>query len=127
MVGKKIGFDIFSGLPDELHSHILSFLPMKTAASTSLLSRKWRYLFACNPNLVFDNHKVSTSFINFVDRVLALQGNSPVHKFSLIIKDDDRANPVVPIRIFTWILNVLRRGVSDLNLFVDLQSESLLP
>ncbi|KAJ4873794.1 F-box/LRR-repeat protein [Raphanus sativus] len=87
MVGKKIGFDIFSGLPDELHSHILSFLPMKTAASTSLLSRKWRYLFAY----------------------------------------DDRDNPVVPIRIFTWILNVLRRGVSDLNLFVDLQSESLLP
>ncbi|CAA7016708.1 unnamed protein product [Microthlaspi erraticum] len=152
--------DLISGLPDPLISHILSFLTTKEAASMSVLSSKWRYLFAFVTNLDFDasvyltpreeikipvridgimemitqrKSSVPTSFMDFVDRVLALQDNSPVHKFSLKIRDGD--DPVDPIRIFRWILNVLERGVADLKLGLDLErdltqgieSDSLLP
>ncbi|XP_010512148.1 PREDICTED: F-box/LRR-repeat protein At4g14103-like [Camelina sativa] len=140
--------DVISDLPEALCCHILSFLPTKEAASTSVLSKKWRYLFANVPNLDFDDsvyvnpreerkfptsprevtrmfyerkNKVSTSFMDFVDRVLALQGNSPLHKLSLKVTDG-----VDPLRINSWIDNVLERGVSDLDLDIGLESEFFL-
>ncbi|XP_010435188.1 PREDICTED: F-box/LRR-repeat protein At4g14103-like isoform X1 [Camelina sativa] len=123
--------DIISSLPEAINCHILSFLPTKEAASTSFLSKKWRYLFAFVPNLDLDYsvylnpmNKLdnSTSFMDFVDRVLALQGNSPLHKFSLKVRDG-----VDPVRITSWIHSVLERGVSDLDLHLDFESEYLLP
>ncbi|CAH8256561.1 unnamed protein product [Arabidopsis lyrata] len=141
--------DIISGLPEFLISHILSFLTTKEAASTSVLARKWRYLFAFVPNLDFDdsvhlslgkknpvisgedyleminerNNQLSTSFMAFVDHVLALQGNSPLHKFSLKFGD----GVVDRFRVIRWILKVLERGVSDLELDMHLKWKSSLP
>ncbi|XP_010469324.1 PREDICTED: F-box/LRR-repeat protein At3g59200-like [Camelina sativa] len=115
--------DLISNLPNPLISHILSYLPTKEAASTSVLSKKWRYLFAFVTNLDFDDSdyendvgrsdaEISTSFMGFVDRVLALQGNLTVNRFSL-----DCSNFDIDLdRVTGWILNVLGRGVSDLDL-----------
>ncbi|VVB11689.1 unnamed protein product [Arabis nemorensis] len=50
--------------------------------------------------------------MEFVDRVLSLQGNGTVNKFSLTCCGDG----VDPARITCWILNLLKRGVSDLDL-----------
>ncbi|CAL9245801.1 unnamed protein product [Arabidopsis halleri] len=115
--------DIISSLPNPLVSHILSFLPTKEAASTSVLSKKWRYLFAYVTNLEFDDSdyqhdkpksddELSTSFMEFVDRVLALQGNGSINRFSLDCSNYD----VDLARVTGWILNVLGRGVSDIDL-----------
>lgn len=136
------GRDVISGLPEALSCHILSFLPTKEAASTSVLSRKWRYLFAFVPNLDFDDSvylnpvnqkkipititdfmeisedELSTSFMDFVDRVLALQGNSPLDRFSLKVKDG-----VDPSRINSWIDNVSERGLSNLDLYIGIRLE----
>ncbi|ESQ44165.1 hypothetical protein EUTSA_v10006442mg, partial [Eutrema salsugineum] len=105
--------DIISGLPNPLISHILSFLPTKEAVSTSVLAKRWRFLFASVTNLDFESgdDENSTSFMEFVDRVLALQGNAPLSKFSLNCSDYPD-----PDRVNGWILNVLRRGVSELDL-----------
>ncbi|KFK41208.1 hypothetical protein AALP_AA2G099400 [Arabis alpina] len=63
--------------------------------------------------------------MDFVDRVLALQGDSPIHKFSLKIEDGN--DPVDPNHIFSWILNVLQRGVLDLDLCMDLIKDCQFP
>ncbi|CAA0387382.1 unnamed protein product [Arabidopsis thaliana] len=117
--------DRISSLPNPVVSHILSFLPTKEAASTSVLSKKWRYLFAYVTNLDFDDSdyqdgkpksdaELSRSFMEFVDRVLALQGNGSVNKFSLECSNYD----VDLARVTGWILNVLGRGVSELDLSI---------
>ncbi|XP_019093545.1 PREDICTED: LOW QUALITY PROTEIN: putative F-box/FBD/LRR-repeat protein At3g59240 [Camelina sativa] len=109
MNSTKMDIDIISDLPEALICHILSFLTTKEAALTSLLSQKWRYLFAYRPNLDFDDserNEVHRGFMDFVDRVLGLQGNSTIDRFSL--KCD-------------------RRGVSDLDLRGALVSNHSMP
>ncbi|KAG2324750.1 hypothetical protein Bca52824_007478 [Brassica carinata] len=105
-------------LPDNLLCHILSNLSTKEAALTSVLSKRWRYLFALVPNLYFESfssqHPDHTSFIDFVDRVLRLRGKDRVNKFSLKCGDGFEDEDVYP-----WISNVLRHGVSDLSLHVS--------
>ncbi|KAF8046370.1 hypothetical protein N665_3764s0001 [Sinapis alba] len=113
--------DLFNKLPDPVISHILSFLPTtKEAASTSVLAKRWRYLFAFVPNL--NLHGVSKSFMDFVERVLALQGDSPIKEFSLNVKTG-----VDPESVDRWICNVLQRGVTHLDLFMEFDEEYSLP
>ncbi|GAB2234173.1 hypothetical protein Droror1_Dr00003411 [Drosera rotundifolia] len=40
------GRDRVSGMPDEVLGDILSFLPLKEAVATSLLSRRWRSVYS---------------------------------------------------------------------------------
>ncbi|CAH8262179.1 unnamed protein product [Arabidopsis lyrata] len=59
-------------------------------------------------------------FMDFVNRVLGLQGNSIVNKFSLKCGID-----VDPVCVISWILNVLERGLSDLDLRVSVDRGEL--
>ena len=80
--------DRVSNLPDEVLCHILSFLTTKEAALTSILDKRWRNLLAFVPCLtIYDSMFLhlekgkrerednKQSFMDFVDRVLAFQGN----------------------------------------------------
>ncbi|GFP88455.1 putative F-box protein at3g58860 [Phtheirospermum japonicum] len=75
-------------LPDDLLVSILSFLSLKEAATTSALSRRWRYLWTLTPKLDFDFtkslHKIELKkmgeallncerrkYVRWVNRVLA--------------------------------------------------------
>ncbi|GLT40328.1 hypothetical protein SLA2020_144700 [Shorea laevis] len=54
--------DRFLDLPDEIIHHILSYLPMKVAAQTAVLSRRWKHIWYSYPvfdfcqNYLFDLH-----------------------------------------------------------------------
>ncbi|XP_019082940.1 PREDICTED: putative F-box/FBD/LRR-repeat protein At3g59240 [Camelina sativa] len=93
--------DTISDLPEALICHILSFLNIKEAALTSLLSQKWRYLFAYRPNLDFED---SVPF-----HPIMCNGHYP------------------PVRVSSWISNVIERGVSDLDLHVTVVSKHSMP
>ncbi|PPD78626.1 hypothetical protein GOBAR_DD24446 [Gossypium barbadense] len=69
--------DRISSFPDPILCHILSFLPIKEAVRTSIISTKWRYLFASISTIKFDGYSMSgltdrniDNFKNFVDRLL---------------------------------------------------------
>ncbi|XP_056689120.1 putative F-box/LRR-repeat protein At4g15060 isoform X1 [Spinacia oleracea] len=47
--------DLISGLPDDILVYLLSFLEMKTAARTSLLSKRWSYIWTYLVHLDFDD------------------------------------------------------------------------
>ncbi|KAI4328661.1 hypothetical protein L6164_020997 [Bauhinia variegata] len=70
--------DIISNLPEDILSHILSFLPTKDAVRTSVLSTKWIYKWTCITNLDVDNRLIYSKktrtrkslFINFMNRAM---------------------------------------------------------
>ncbi|KAG7549801.1 Thioredoxin-like superfamily [Arabidopsis thaliana x Arabidopsis arenosa] len=122
MAAKKVEACSINSLPDEVLGQILSFLPTKLAASTSILSKQWRNLLPLVQNLDFDesmvlypNRTSATSdgggFLDFVDRTFVLLGDSPIKKFSLKWNseiDHSRYNHL--------IRNVLERGPLELHL-----------
>ncbi|XP_023638843.1 F-box/LRR-repeat protein At3g60040 isoform X1 [Capsella rubella] len=131
--------DAISWLPDEVLGKILSLLPTKQAASTSLLSRNWRDVFRLVDCLDFDDslshaaredkqvrYVFSESFEGFVDRTLALQYDYPIKILSLkchVGADDERQKACVA----RWISNVVWRGVFELYLSIKDQGVHFLP
>ncbi|KAF5729026.1 F-box/LRR-repeat protein [Tripterygium wilfordii] len=82
-----------SKFPDVVLQHILSFLPTKDAIRTSVLSKRWEYLWTSIPNLEFNDHKANrATFMDFVDRGIALR-KTDIKDFSLtcdVLGDESR-------------------------------------
>ncbi|XP_059661021.1 putative F-box/FBD/LRR-repeat protein At4g03220 [Cornus florida] len=51
---QRISEDRISNLPDVILHHILFLLPIKSIAQTSVLSKRWRYLWSSFPDLDFN-------------------------------------------------------------------------
>lgn len=150
--------DRISSLPDGVIIHILSFLPLEKSAQTSVLSKRWRILFAFSPNLDLLEYKYDGimcqqsfedseddsendsqddieddsedeseddskndsrgSFVDFIDKVLAVSGNFPIKKFAISCD--------IGFRTDRWIRDVLNRGgVLDLDLRLGIDDAHL--
>ena len=124
--------DRIGNLPDAILSHILSFVTTKQAVRTSILSTRWRYLFALVPNLDFQldygnfpswkKPKSSTikSFESFVDRVLFFHNS--IEKFCLKCEKGFDSS-----RVCGWISAALWRGVQHLDLTIFILNFTTLP
>ncbi|KAH0862372.1 hypothetical protein HID58_079583, partial [Brassica napus] len=107
-------------LADEILGKILSLVPTKVAASTSVLSKRWRNLLGLIDSLCFEEPEEAASgshrFFDFVDKTFALLSESPIiKKLSLSHiptsgRDDDYS------RVNRWIWTALERGLSELHL-----------
>ncbi|XP_059623821.1 putative F-box/FBD/LRR-repeat protein At5g22670 isoform X2 [Cornus florida] len=112
---KKV--DRISSLPDSLLVHILSFLPTKYSVRASILSSRWKHLWASVPTLDFD---VDLPFgepysdMNFVDRVLLNHELSCIQKFRLNCKEENDLS-----RVYTWIGVAIKRGVQELEIDIN--------
>ncbi|XP_074271919.1 F-box/LRR-repeat protein At3g59190-like [Silene latifolia] len=117
----KRRLDKISNLPDELLVLILSFLPTWYAVRTSIISRRWRYLFTLTDCLSFDdtpcfrgaittvNTAGTRRFENFVYKVLELHQMSPIKKFSLVcIATYDKSH------LNAWVKYAIQKGVQEL-------------
>ncbi|OMO98205.1 hypothetical protein CCACVL1_04297 [Corchorus capsularis] len=120
-------------LPDPIIHYILSFLPTKEAAKTSVLSKRWQFLWMFVTNLEFNEdiwkeHDVKEeetrrNFMSFVERVLFLSDPPNISKFKLsckVLSDQSR--------ISTWVDAAVKRKVERLILyfpFEDFEPPSL--
>ncbi|XVF87719.1 hypothetical protein PTKIN_Ptkin18bG0143300 [Pterospermum kingtungense] len=110
--------DRLSGLPDSVLSHILSFLPTRQVVRTSVLSTRWKYLYASVTTLDFADgvYESSSGFMDFVDRVLFSHDTTCIKRFHLHLRcvaenKDDSAR-----RICGWVSFALKRCVQELHL-----------
>ncbi|GKV34441.1 hypothetical protein SLEP1_g42816 [Rubroshorea leprosula] len=124
------GMDSFSRLPDELVLHILSFLPMEEVVRTSVLSRRWRYLYASISNVVLDFHGETYNRIiglmNIADRLFYYRNRCPIDKFQLSWPESKHLDP---LRLEGWIKVVICNGVRevDISIYAFHLKELLLP
>ncbi|XP_075096979.1 F-box/FBD/LRR-repeat protein At1g13570 [Nicotiana tabacum] len=61
-------------LPTDIKQRILEYMPIQVAARTSILSKRWTYIWSTQPNLVFDHH-----FFQYVSNNRASAGRI-IHK-----------------------------------------------
>jgi len=123
--------DRISDLPDELLCHILSFLPIKHAFPTTLLSKRWIQLCYSLPVLIFKDYTTEDydafhRFSRFVNTLMlsSLATNKPIKTFSLNCNFIHR--DVYTLMIFDkWLEAAKRRSV--VNLFVSLNNHTLKP
>ncbi|XP_045822421.1 F-box/FBD/LRR-repeat protein At4g00160-like [Trifolium pratense] len=77
--------DRISELPDHIVSHILSFLPTKLAATTSILSKRWKSVWHSVLTLDFDDQtfKDFDSLTNFMISTMSSRDiKLPIHSFT---------------------------------------------
>nr|KAJ0195895.1 hypothetical protein LSAT_V11C700384890 [Lactuca sativa] len=115
--------DDISNLPDCILHQILSFIPTKEVVKMSILSTRWKNLWASAPNIDFNDGLLYaktvdgrcrpevSSFINFVDRVLALRDPSNMEKFHLSCFVCNNAS-----KIHSWISYAIMHNVQELDL-----------
>ncbi|KAL4554101.1 hypothetical protein LXL04_039779 [Taraxacum kok-saghyz] len=118
-----------SNLPDCILHHILSLMPTKEAVKTSILSTRWKNLWAFLPTIVLDDgllmaKKVedATSFVNFVERVLHLRGASNMEKLNLSCRVFQDA-----LKIRSWISDAIMHNVQELDLSLFANNPSMIP
>ncbi|GMP53631.1 hypothetical protein CsSME_00019038 [Camellia sinensis var. sinensis] len=134
------GIDMMSSLPENVLHYILSFLTTKEAIQTSILSRRWQYLWTSISNIdlndmfSWSNRKKDkgkkkdcypmcrSSFLDFVERVLLLHDASDIKRLSLrftVVVNSSRLN--------SWISAAVRHNVEELDLSLPVQTRFVLP
>ncbi|XP_045799182.1 FBD-associated F-box protein At4g10400-like [Trifolium pratense] len=99
--------DRISSLPDPILHHILSFLPTKFAATTTILSKRWNPLWLSIPTLNFDDTSFEDyiSFRHFVSTVFLLRDITlPIRSFNL------NCLPSNPYDINRFVYAAVQRG-----------------
>ncbi|KAK6157986.1 hypothetical protein DH2020_005300 [Rehmannia glutinosa] len=108
--------DRLSGLPDAILIHILSFLPTKLSVATSILARRWRFLWAHVPNLDFDSETHSsestTSFSGIIYRVMLLRKVQSINTFRLTYLCN-----CGKYELETWLATAIAGDVQKLDLY----------
>jgi len=119
--------DRISWLPGHVADQILSYLPIRDAVRTSVLSSHWRKKWCTIPNLVFDSKCVSaeasqdpsviqTKFLKIVDHVLLIHF-APINMFKFS-NSDHMGEDSLATDVDRWILHLIGRSIKKLVLKV---------
>lgn len=108
---KKMELDRISNLPTGVSHQILSYLPIKEAVRTSVLSTNWRNKWTKLPCLVFDDkHGCITKRV--VDHVLLLH-RGRIETFELSIRKHPGYSHITHGEIDKWIAHLSRYSIKE--------------
>ncbi|KAE9454456.1 hypothetical protein C3L33_13619, partial [Rhododendron williamsianum] len=98
--------DIISHVPGNILENILSCLPLQDAVRTSLLSRKWRYVWPKRPQLVFDEmfyrdlHRTTHAKLLMIIYQVLLHHRGPIIKFTLSLSGLESCSEIDQLILF---------------------------
>ncbi|KAJ4703376.1 F-box family protein [Melia azedarach] len=107
--------DCISALPDAIIQHVLSFLSVDEIIRTSVLSKRWRTVWAAVPTLDFrrQSHMYAHQLVSCVNKTLSNYSTvSEVKKFLLRFKYRNSFSSQVE----EWVRFATRRHVEELSL-----------
>ncbi|KAK9052903.1 hypothetical protein SSX86_029533 [Deinandra increscens subsp. villosa] len=110
--------DRLSILPDDLILKILSFVRLKSAIRTSVLSSRWRYIWTSMPYLNFSNEDFRNlaKFSKFVTHLLSRRKNQ-IEVFSVRLTLPKKGGQAFVKKVINKILNyALSHNVQQLNI-----------
>ncbi|MCL7042674.1 hypothetical protein MKW94_008705, partial [Papaver nudicaule] len=130
--------DRISRLTDTLINHILSFIDVKYAVQTSVLSKRWRYIWTSLQALNFDSKLYLPGgrgsgdhrhVLDFVDNLLTLRDRgSDIQRFHLVCGPFySQADNFWTSRLHRWIMHVVKANVEDINVHYDGKSVFKVP
>ncbi|CAH9069508.1 unnamed protein product [Cuscuta epithymum] len=116
----RVSIDRISALPDCLLVHIISLLGMKKAASTSILGKRWQFLWTELPSLQFDSYgwakskesEITSDFVAWVNRIIATRRGNYLEKLKVTFKYEDCFSTDVD----NWIQFALESKVKEVSL-----------
>ncbi|XP_047314102.1 F-box/LRR-repeat protein At3g03360-like [Impatiens glandulifera] len=121
--------DRLSELPDEILNTITCKLNIKDAVKTSILSKRWRYIWINHADFKFNRLNIlglgyplhkhwDTRFVKFVDHIMQqrLKGSNKINSFCLQFE----LGKCFSQSIYRWITCAVRKGVETIGL--DLSS-----
>ncbi|KAL7216090.1 hypothetical protein ACSBR1_028100 [Camellia fascicularis] len=105
--------DYLTELPEPLLNHILSYLTMKDVIRTSVLAKRWRYIWLYVPCLKFPPMKVSRQIeVAFINRTLLLHKGPNIQKLNITFKYNNEG----ACQVDSWMHFALTRNVNELYL-----------
>ncbi|KAF8101971.1 hypothetical protein N665_0201s0264 [Sinapis alba] len=108
--------DIINGLSDHLLVKILLLVPTKVAVSTSILSKRWEYLWMWLPKLEYDDLHFSESeyerLQSFLDRNLPLHRAPVMESFRLYLLNSF----IKPENINMWVSTAVSQCIRELDI-----------
>ncbi|KAE8733610.1 hypothetical protein F3Y22_tig00001120pilonHSYRG00268 [Hibiscus syriacus] len=120
--------DRISNLPDHILCRILSLLPIKDVVQTSIISLRWRYLYAssvsvidfndCLPHISVPSEN-DNFFLNFVDRFFSNPKQLSLECFRVHdfwVRRDDIPRDEGYLRLNGWICAALHGGVKEIDI-----------
>ncbi|KAL3620478.1 hypothetical protein CASFOL_035390 [Castilleja foliolosa] len=121
---KEMSIDRLSALPDGILLHILSFLEfdsnfdVKDAAVTSVLSKRWQFLWSELPKLNFRDSSrdvgKTRDFVSWVHRTIILRSGSYLKKFEVSFLYDE----CYALDVNVWIRFAVKNNVKELSLWL---------
>ncbi|XP_023633936.1 putative F-box/LRR-repeat protein At4g15060 [Capsella rubella] len=104
--------DRISQFPDELLLKVLMFLPTRTAVSTSVLSKRWEFIWMWLPKLEYEYTDHSHWLRDFVNLNMPLHRAPVIETFRLNLKN--RSVKSKDIRL--WIVIAVSRSIRELSI-----------
>ncbi|KAH9623180.1 hypothetical protein KSS87_019292 [Heliosperma pusillum] len=116
----KILVDRISSLPDELLINILNFLPIKYAVTSSILTKRWRYLYKEVTHLDIDDSFLSKNavVVNLTNSYVALIKMLDCAKLSNLIRFRINFNQCLYLEVGRWLKVMSHHRIQEIDLCI---------
>lgn len=122
--------DRISQLPDELLLKVLLFLPTRVAASTSILSKRWEFLWMWLPKLEYDHSMDESKSLSAFINLNMPQHRAPVIESLRLDFSHGYTVSVTPEDVKLWVALAVTRSLRELSLDLytfDLSGPAKMP